>query len=236
MRNIISSSIALALVCVASPALAGDAVSGLNGKIEGLYGTIYSDRVRAVAGSFTMPFLKQFGLQIDGLIGEIKTTDPDDFSGFGGHLFWRDSEKGLFGITASWADTLKIDITRVGIEWEYYIHQFTIYGRIGHQSNDIDDAGYGSINLNYYPIDDLRLSIGGSIADSDNRYGIDAEYQTPASGLSLFANVAGGDNNYEHIYGGFRYYFGKEKSLIQKHREDGSSNNLMRTISEAYTR
>ena len=235
MRKLISSSIALALVCAAVPIFAGDAVSGPNGKIEGMYGTIYSDRVRAVAGSFTMPFFKQAGLQIDGLIGEIDKTGPDDIYGLGGHVFWRDSEKGLFGITGSWAEVEKIEINRIGIEWEYYINQFTIDGRIGRQSSDINDAGYGSINLIYYPIGDLMLSIGGSIADSDNRYGIDAEYQTPASGLSLFANVAGGDNNYEHVYGGIRYYFGKEKNLIQRHREDDSSNNLMRTISETYS-
>lgn len=235
MRKLISSSIALALVCAAVPSVAGDAVSGPNGTIEGLYGTIYSDRVRAVAGSFTTPFFKQMGLQIDGLIGEINKTGPDDFHGLGGHFFWRDSEKGLFGITASWAEVEKIEIKRVGIEWEYYINQFTIVGLIGQQSGDLDDAGYGSINLSYYPMDDLRLSIGGSIADSDNRFGIDAEYQTPASGLSLFASMTGGDNDYEHVYGGFRYYFGKEKSLIQRHREDDAANNLISPIRETYT-
>ena len=231
MRKLISSSIALALICAAVPTLAGDAVSGPNGKIEGIFGSIDSNTTKAVAGSFTMPLGRAAGLQIDGLIGEI---DSDGVNGIGGHVFWRDSEKGLFGITASWADMDKVEINRVGIEWEYYINQFTIDARIGRQSNDNNDAGYGSINLSYYPIDDLRLSIGGGIADSDNRYGIDAEYQTPASGLTLFASVAGGDNSYEHVYGGFRYYFGKEKSLIQRHRKDGSSNNLMRTISETY--
>ena len=56
------------------------------------------------------------------------------------------------------------------------------------------------------------------------------EYQTPINGLSCFAELAKGDNGYDHALFGLRYYFGKNKSLIKRHREDDPPNLLRRVL------
>ena len=63
-------------------------------------------------------------------------------------------------------------------------------------------------------------------------YNIDIEYQTRVEGLSLFANASKGDNDYDHVIGGIRYYFGKQKSLIERHRKDDPPSLLFAGASE----
>jgi len=52
------------------------------------------------------------------------------------------------------------------------------------------------------------------------------EYQTPLSGISLFADIAKGENHYDHARVGLRCYFGKGKSLKVRHRQDDPPNIL----------
>ena len=48
----------------------------------------------------------------------------------------------------------------------------------------------------------------------------------------MFANASTGDNDYNHAIGGIRYYFGKQKSLIERHRKDDPPNLLFVGASE----
>ena len=70
-------------------ASAGDAVSGLNGKVSGLYGEVDGEDASIAEASISIPLGNRFGFQADGLLGEI---DPENIHGIGGHLFWRDSQ------------------------------------------------------------------------------------------------------------------------------------------------
>ena len=87
---------------------------------------------------------------------------------------------------------------------------------------DEDRAGFAG--LRYYPLDDLMF--GASYLHLfDNELGVgQIEYQTPIHGLSLFAEVAMGEHDYEHALIGAQFYLGKSKSLIRRHREDDPPN------------
>jgi hypothetical protein len=57
------------------------------------------------------------------------------------------------------------------------------------------------------------------------------EYQTPVRGLSCFADLATSDHGYDQALFGLRFYFGKNKSLIRRHREDDPPNIMQRILS-----
>jgi len=189
-----------------------------------LGGNIDGESSKAVAASLTLPISERFGVQFDGAFGEI---DDDDLKGGAVHLFARDPQSYLFGLTGLYAELEDTALERYGIETEGYFGLFTIAAAGGYQGGDIDDSTYGSLDLRYYPLENLMVTVGGSIADSDDsKAHIGAEYQV-IGGLALFADLAAGENDYEHILGGIRYYFGAEKALIKRHREDDPLNSVL---------
>lgn len=221
---------------LASTAFAGNsAVSQINGKIEGFAGDVDSGSSEAGAASIAFPVGDAYGVQLDGFVGDLSDLDT---KGVAAHVFWRDSKTGLLGITGSYSDTEDIGMSRVGIEGEYYHNQFTVSAQAGHQSGDVDDAGYGGMDLRYYALDNLMIEAGGRIADSDTVAHLGIEYQAPLDalpGLSVFADLADGENGYDHAIVGLRYYFGSKKSLIKRHREDDPKNSVFDAVSSGFT-
>jgi len=76
-------------VAQTQPTFAGDAsappaVSKTNGKIELLGGSLDNDSAAALAGSLTAPLGHAFGVQVDGLAGNL---DGNGTWGLGTHLF-----------------------------------------------------------------------------------------------------------------------------------------------------
>ena len=76
------------------------------------------------------------------------------------------------------------------------------------------------------------LEVGVSSADSQEQLHIGAEYQAMAS-VSIFADLATGEDDYEHVLVGAKYYFGGDKSLIKRHREDDPPNNILTTVRQS---
>ena len=214
---------------LASPVFAGDAVSQTNGKIETLFGNVDGKRANLLAGSLSAPLSSKFGIQGDALTGKINSKTSN---GLGLHLFWRDSDIGLLGLTTSRVKYNSNKLKRTSLEGEYYFKKVTISGELGRQTGDIKKSNYNRLNLSYYPVNNLALSIGNSHTNISNKNNIDIEYQTKINGLSLFANFAKGNNNYDHAIGGIRYYFGKQKSLIERHRNDDPRNLLFAGAAE----
>jgi len=212
--------------------LANDAVSSLNGKVEGISGNRNGETANALAGSVSAPLGDAFGIQADGLGGEI---NPDDAHGFGLHTFWRDSTIGLLGLTASNVELGTTEATRYGVEGEYYLDRATLTGYIGHQAGDIDDSMYGRISASCYLLDDLVLLGYISTSDDLERYALEAEYQTPVNGVSCYASIATGENDYDHAYFGLKIYMGtRNKTLIRRHREDDPLNNVWHTVLDLF--
>jgi len=206
------------------------AVSGLNGKAALIGGAVDSDTTVAAIGSISVPLGKRFGAQIDGAAGEI---DSDGFYAIGGHAFWRDPARGLAGVVGTYADKDNDDLWYVGAEGEWYAGSLTAAGELGWQDGDTrDDGAYGRLALRYYFGENLMAEVGGEATDDLQRGHLLVEGQ-PTSigvpGLALFATAAGGDQDY--VLGGIRYYFGANKSLIKRHREDDPANAAFKAAS-----
>jgi hypothetical protein len=203
------------------------AVSEINGKISYSGGSMNSEEGHNFDGSISFPILQQFGFQADALYSRIS---DEDFYGAAGHLFWRNPDFGLVGVTGGYLYRSGVDTFQVGAEGEYYLGRFTFSGFAGVGSISYANAApfidtnptrfVGRVSADYYPLDDLRLGVSYVTAFRDNLVKGEAEYQTPIHGLALTGEVAAGDNGYDHWLLGVRYYFGGNKSLRERQRRD----------------
>jgi hypothetical protein len=256
------------LIALSSPAWAedakmqiapatGPAVSAPNGKIALFAGSLTEGDTYGLSGAFTLPLGHSFGVQFDGMIGQI---DDDRFHGIAAHLFWRDPAHGLFGFYAShvaWdrdrtfsADVDELDgglfdidgaeVSKAGFELEVYLQRVSVEGLLAYQFGT--EEGYaGKASLAYYPLDDLRLDISVSHLEG---LGIvrsaGAEWALPGGrGLSLFADASVTQDDDWRTLGGMKFHFGApNKSLIRLHREDDPSielpEDLYLTIGDSY--
>ena len=214
------------------------AVSALNGKIA-IIGGYHDDDTRneeysgMLAGSVTVPLSHSFGFQADAAGGSV---DGNAVMGVGGHLFWRDPSKALVGVIASYAREDQsggpdLESTRVGGETEIYLGDFTVQARAGHQfGHNVDDGFFGRADVSWYATDDFRLRIG--LANDpivDTTYSGDVEFRPgyeAMPGLAYFADASFGDDSYARASVGVRFYFGEDKSLKRRHREDDPEDNL----------
>ncbi|QPJ60890.1 MAG: hypothetical protein G3M70_02900 [Candidatus Nitronauta litoralis] len=207
----------------------GPAVSSINGKIEGFGGAANDNASGGGAASIALPLpkLKKFGVQLDALGGKFNTLET---AAGGLHMFWRDPEKGLLGGTYNYTDFDIGVMHRAGTEGEYYWGDFTFAANAGWQSGDnVPNSGYGGVSFSAYITEYFMLQAGFQHAWDTSLGYIEAEWQPDlgiAPGLSVFANLAGAKNDYEHAMMGVRYYFGSEKSIMKRHREDDPANNL----------
>ena len=202
------------------------AVSGINGKIEAAGGKIDSGSNNGsrqhIAGSFSTPLGCQFGLQLDGNVG---TLDGFSTSGFAGHLFYRDPSSYLLGFYGSFNKIGENDLHRIAIEGELYLQQFTFSGIIGSEDSDNTNSDmFGAGKISFYLSDNLEINGGVAQFLDVNVATAGIEWQLEGSNISLFADAAFGDNNHNSVFGGLRYYFGKQKTLIRRHREDDPEN------------
>lgn len=234
--------VAVVLLVCSSVVAAGEAVSEFNGKIAYSRGSMEGDCGQNVFGSFSLPIADNFGFQADGLYTNVSDRD---FYGAGGHLFWRDWDKGLLGIAGAVLDEDDIDAGLIVAEGEYYLNRFTVTAAAGVANIDYDESVpfiesdptdfLGSLGLRCYPLDDLMLA-GAYVYVFDNSLILgELEYQTPIDGLTLFAEFAGGENDYEHALFGLQFYLGKSKSLIRRHREDDPPSIVQRALYAAGT-
>nr|VFJ64958.1 MAG: hypothetical protein BECKDK2373B_GA0170837_11432 [Candidatus Kentron sp. DK] len=199
------------------------AVSGPNAKLAISGGG--SDRGGQVMGdgSFTFPIGERYGAQIDGVIGE---SGGDTLKGIGAQGFWRKPEQGLIGVFGSHTALEDLELNRFGASGELYKGQFTFLGNAGYQLGDAQDDVFAGIGVRWYSTDNFFIGAGGSIAGDLSSGWVAAEYMPGIAalpGLSLFADVGAGEEDYSEAMAGIRYYFGAKgsnKSLIRRHRED----------------
>lgn len=209
------------------------AVSAVNGKLDANYGAINRSSTRGLAGSISVPLGQRFGAQFDGLYQHGFSTN---IYGVGTHLFARDPSKGLIGLAAGGMLSEKFTDVIVGLEGEYYFKKFTLGTVVGydnyntrvpttfpglatHQSY-VAARVYAAI----YPMDNLMVRLEYQNRFNHNFYIAHVEWQTPLSGVAVFADGGVGENNYAHLMGGVRVYFGGSKPLKDRHRQDDPSN------------
>ena len=226
-----TSLLLAALLALSLSAFAdGPAVSAINGKVSIEGGNFDGNGGQAIQAAIAAPLGNSFGLQLDTAFG---SANSKDFSGFGGHAFWRDPARGLLGVTASTLRYDNLDVRRYGAEAEGYFGAFTLRGRAGYQNSDWKDGAYYSLGARWYATQDIMVSVSGERSVNRNIGHVSAEWQisTPSlPGLALFLDAAKGSNDFDMATVGVRYYFGANKSLIQRHRQDDPDNLLIEAM------
>ncbi len=209
------------------------AVSAINGKLDANYGAINRSSTRGVAGTLSVPVGQRFGAQFDGLYQHGFSTN---IFGLGSHFFARDPSKGLIGLAFSGMMSQKFDDFIVGVEGEYYFKYLTLGTVVGYDNYNSrvpttfpglathQSFVAARIYAAIYPIDNLMVSLEYQSRFNHNFYLVNVEWQTPVSGMAIFANGGVGDNNFAQVLGGVRFYFGGSKPLKDRHRKDDPSN------------
>lgn len=221
----------LLLPVVVASSSANQAVSGLNGKLDASYGNFNSSEGLTIEGSASFPVADMLGFQFDALHADIEDVE---FSGLGAHFFWRDNQTGLLGLSAGAVFGERVDSYELSVEGEYYMDWLTLGAKAGFAVIEYDQAvpfietdesgAFGLVYATLYPFDDLSVMLGVEQRFDNSSIRLDAEYELPVDGLSLFARTMVADNDYDHVLFGLRYYFGGEKTLKQRHRHDDPRN------------
>ena len=227
-RTLVGTLSLLASVHVPQYVLADDAgtkpaVSGLNAKVEGAFGDIDGEGFGYGGGSVAAPLGHQFGVQLDLLGGSY---DGEFIGSAGGHAFWRDPDVGLLGLYASYTEfdgNGGVHQSKYGVEGELYLDRLTLSGVGGYAGGDVSTHGFSIANASYYLSDEFRLTLGHRYANRTHVGAAGAEGQVFSEngvGVSLFAEGRLAEGNEAAVWAGLRLYFGADKTLIRRHRED----------------
>jgi hypothetical protein len=220
------------------------AVDGINAKIEGFGGSLGNDSVYGSRGALSVPLGGQFGTQIDGMIGSWAGRT---FENIAPHVFWRNPAQGLLGFYTShtWWDRFGgVYVGQVAGEGESYLGQWTLQGIAGAeygnsrtnaivtpagtllQSFDIKTRFFDEINVKYYVNSNWEVFVGHRYLGGRNALALGTQFVLPIGigrGAIAAAFVEGrvGASNAQGVWGGVKLYFGqKDKSLIDRHRQD----------------
>lgn len=262
MKTLPALCLVISTMCAAHAEESLPAVSGFNGKVDYSGGWMDSLEEYNLSGSITLPLTKHFGLQADGLFSHLPAEISDggtsyrpkqDFFGGAGHFFWRNPEIGLVGLVGGGLkNEHEFTSYQTLLEAEYYFPRVTVgaMAGVGHISYGFSSTinsilkNYfgidpeptlfvGTLSLNWYALDNLRVGASYSYLLENHLGKLEAEYQTSWKGLCLTAEYAQGENRYDEAFFGIRFYFGKDKSLKARHREDDPpslTRHLMTTV------
>jgi hypothetical protein len=232
------------------------AVDGINGKIDGYGGGANgSNGLYGTNGSLSVPLAQQWGLQLD---GNVEGDNGIGEYGGGAHLFWRDPSIGLLGGYADyahWNGTDVIDnltgvnthisanIGHFAAEGEYYLNRWTLSGLISLETVSINSGVpvtsppnrfFDDVLASYYVTDNFKLSAGHIYTFGTNFLTLGGGYGVALGGgrmASLFAEGWIGERADNGVLAGLRIYFGRrDKSLIERHRQDDPETGLFSPI------
>ena len=216
----------------------------LNGKIDGLGGSIGHRSLYGSQGSLSIPLGGQYGAQIDGMVG---SWGGRTFENVAPHLFWRNPAQGLVGFYTShtwWDQFGGLYVGRAAGAAEWYSGPLTLQGIAGVefgnsrtntiivpgatilQTFDIKTRLSEEENLKYYLGDNWDAYVGHRYLGGKNMLALGTEVAVPlALGRGTLATgfVEGrvGTSHSEGVWGGLRLYFGqKDKSLKDRQRQD----------------
>lgn len=226
------------------------AVDGLNGKAELLGGTLANKSLYGVRGALAIPVAGQFGVQVDGALGSY---DSRAFGAVAAHGFWRDPSRGLLGLYGSytnWNQAGGLHLGQFGVEGAAYMGRWTVEGVVGVEGGNSQSINFGpaiqtwdiktrlfdKVDVAYYLNDNWKVSAGHRYLGGNHAAAFGTEYAfnpgwRSGLGMSVFAEARVGENNYQGIWGGLKFYFGqRDKTLIQRHRQDDPPIGLPETL------
>ncbi len=204
------------------------AVSGLNGKfslesgIESSFGK--ATGVGLASGSITMPLGHAFGLQFD---ADAATREGNADGGGTAHLFWRDPAMGLLGLIGSVEGDATGHVGSYGVEGEFFAGPVTLGTSMGYVDTAASvlgqTGGFYEAHVQVYPAPDLSLNAGLEAVLGHLSGSASVEYQPTLlqqHNVSFFVDTEAGDQSFSSVTAGIRFYFGADKTLIRRHRED----------------
>lgn len=201
------------------------AVGGLNAKLELDAGSVDGGTAFFAAGSLTAPMGSRLGFQLDAARGEMERRDA---AGLATHLFFRDPDRHLLGLTAYTLDYRNRSVDRVGLEGERYLGHWTLGAVAGHQGGDLGDDLFYGLKLKNYPNANSALKATVDVHGDRRLFGVGAEWQA-GPGWAMVVEGGTADGN-DYLLAGARLYFGKNKSLRGRHREDDPENPLLNAL------
>ena len=202
------------------------AVSGFNFKLDisagriGLPNFPPPEFAWRVQGAVSIPLGNPLGLQIDGAYAMVYGIRALHAAG---HLFWRNPAMALFGAYASWDNWNALTRYRVAVEAEVYLNRISLEGMAGYEWGTNPGTWFGTADIAFYPVDNLRLDVGVQRNFFGNAITAGAEFQlfgTGNLGVAAFFDGAFGTGGYQRLLGGIRLYFGQGPTLIDRHRQD----------------
>ena len=213
------------------------AVSGLNGSLDIRGGAAHGDMVGLLGGKVSAPVTHDFGVQFDGALG---TTGGNAVKGVAAHAFYRDPKSMLVGAVYQRGWYANQSFNRFGVEGECYKGNLTYVARAGFQNGTLRHGEYTNLDLNWYMNDNLVVTPGFRNVSGHVWGRLASEWQpkalASAPGLALFGSTGAGNHGYAFGMVGIRYYFGTDKTLIRRHREDDpaatSPDDLMDNITQ----
>lgn len=221
----VASAVAGAIaIAIGSPAYAADtkpAIAATNGKIDASGGSGGLEPAGAVAGTVGTSIGHAYGIQFD---GGAYTSESLDSAGLATHIFRRDPESYLVGVTGM-VVTLHGDEThriyRTGLETEFYFADLTIAPSGGYQRSFGNNTGYAAVDALYYVTEDWMLGLGISGYSDKRAAALSSEWRPLADQpISLFANAGAGNDGGGFGMLGVRYSFGmKGATLKVQHRQ-----------------
>jgi len=223
LKRVVSGCVCATTLVVLSVSALADmpAVSAPNGKVDVNTGNYDGTTGGAlVNGSFSLPLTHAYGLQVDGAAGEMI---HENYNGLGAHLFWRNPAQGLVGVIASTNDLHGVDLSRIGAEARAYLGDFTVGVKGSRQNGDAARGDVARVEGSWYATDNLVVEAYSERAASVmmNKFTVEWQPQTlNIPGLSFFASTSVGGHEYDSTVIGARYYFGTNKSLKNRHRQD----------------
>ncbi len=168
-------------------------------------------------------------LQAD-VFGDVTDFDgaKSELVGAGGHLGWRDAERGSFGAAGTYnrQDLGDTDLWRAGLEGEIFIDRLSLAAMAGYAEAEDDGAIYLDFGAMFYPTDRVRLDVRGGAYEIEDD---DPIGTAGAGGEFLFSSFAAGFVRWEasffdsgfleidqhSIVAGLRLYWGAdEPSLV----------------------
>ncbi len=199
------------------------AVSEINSKFDVRWNNMFGVDSVAAVGSVSIPLSFSWGAQLDGMVGSI---DGDFAGGGAAHLFWRDPDTALLGFYGEFAHASADgggDQTRVGAETEFYMDRLMLSALAGYQFGDLGEGFFSKTSLSYFPDDNLRLYVQHKYlpGDVDHIGSVGGEWLMPVhdNSVSLFGEASFSDDDVGGQVG-MRIYFGPQKPLIDRMRED----------------
>jgi len=232
-------------------------VDGTNWKFDALGGVMSDRTIYGGRGSFSVPLGGQLGFQLDGAFGNY---DSRFFGAGAAHLFWRDPSRGLVGLYGShtyWDQFGGLNVSQIAGEAEVYMGPFTLRGIAGVEfgdsqtqvtgtvvsvnsvttffdTYDVETRFFDKVNLSYYLNDSVQVFAGHRYLGGKHALALGGEVGFSRGGPLMgaaFVEARIGENDFDGIWGGLRAYIGeKDKSLIQRHRQDDPFNWLPETL------